>query len=294
MKKRALGLFAIIILLGSCLQKNETGMEFSVEKAADGFMFAEGPVWVKGKGLLFSDIPAGKVYLYTPGKGAAVYLEDSGHSNGLALDKQGALFLAQHGSRQIGRLGENGTIESVASSFEGKRLNSPNDLAVHSSGSIFFTDPPFGLMDTGIKSELGFSGIFRIDPDGGLHLLENGLELPNGIAFNADETLLYADDSRLHVIYSWKVNDDLSLSDKKVFARIPVSGYADGMKTDGAGNLYVTGPAGLWVFSPEGDILKNVSVPGQDSASNCAWGDVDGMSLYVTSNNALYRVRRVR
>jgi len=291
MKNIIWGIVIMSFVLGSCVSKEEASTDFTVEKVADGFQFIEGPVWKEGKGLFFSDIPASKVYLYTPGQGVEVYLEDSGNSNGLILDAQGRLLMAQHGSRQVGRLEEDGSITSLASSYEGTALNSPNDLVLHSSGALYFTDPPFGLMDVGLSSDLGFSGIYRVDSEGNIALLDKDLELPNGLAFSPDESYLYADDSRKCILYRWKVLEDGSLAEKEEFAKIPVSGYADGMKLDEEGNLYVTGPDGLWVFSPEGTLLQHVSIPGQNSASNCAWGDEDGMSLYVTSNNALYRVR---
>lgn len=278
-------------ILGSCVSKEEANTDFTVEKVADGFRFIEGPVWKEGKGLFFSDIPASKVYLYVPGQGVEVYLEESGNSNGLILDAQGRLLMAQHGSRQVGRLEEDGSITSMADSYEGTPLNSPNDLVRHSSGALYFTDPPFGLMDVGLKSDLGFSGIYRVDPEGNISLQDKDLELPNGLAFSPDESYLYADDSRKCILYRWKVLEDGSLAEKEEFAKIPASGYADGMKLDEEGNLYVTGPQGLWVFSSDGTLLQNVKIPGQSSASNCAWGDEDGKSLYVTSNNALYRVR---
>lgn len=293
MKNIIWGIIIMSFVLSSCIstEEEDAAPEFTVEKVADGFQFIEGPVWVDGKGLLFSDIPASKVYLYVPGQGVEVYLEESGNSNGLTLDSDGRLLLAQHGMRQVGRLEEDGSISSLASEFEGKPLNSPNDLVVHSDGSVYFTDPPFGLMDVGLSSDLGFSGIYRVDPQGNLSLLDKELELPNGLAFSPDESYLYADDSRKCILYRWKVQEDGSLAEKEEFSKIPVSGYADGMKLDEQGNLYVTGPEGLWVFSPEGTQLQHVEIPGQRSASNCAWGDDDGMSLYVTSNNALYRVR---
>ena len=292
MKKALFLLFAVLLLFYSCAGKRDSGIAFSVEKVADGFQFTEGPVWVDGRGLLFSDIPANKVYLYTPGEGATVFLENSGNSNGLALDTSGKLLLVQHGLRQVSRLKKDASFVDLASSYEGKKLNSPNDLAVHSSGAIFFTDPPFGLMDSGKKSELGFSGIYRIGTDGTLNLLDNELELPNGIAFNPDQSVLYVNDSRKRIIYAWDVNDDLSLSGKREFARIKATGYADGMKTDPEGNLYVAGPGGIWMFSPDGTLLKHITIPGQPSASNCAWGGADGKSLFVTANYALYRIRR--
>jgi len=279
------------LIIGSCISREKAPADLIVEEVAQGFQFIEGPVWLKGRGLLFSDIPASKVYLYVPGQGVEVYLEESGNSNGLILDAQGRLLMAQHGTRQVGRLEEDGSITSIAASYEGIPLNSPNDLVLHSSGALYFTDPPFGLMDVGLNSDLGFSGIYRVDPQGQITLQDKDLELPNGLAFSPDESYLYADDSRKCILYRWKVLEDGSLADKEEFSKIPAEGYADGMKLDQQGHLYVTGPEGLWIFSPEGTLLQHLRIPGQKSASNCAWGDEKGSSLYVTSNDALYRVR---
>lgn len=291
MKRNIIGFCVLCCSILSCVGGKSEAPDLQIEKAADGFQFTEGPVWVQGKGLLFSDIPANKVYLYVPGQGTSVYLENSGNSNGLALDGSGKLLLVQHGLRQVSRLNDEGGFEALAAAYEGQKLNSPNDLAVHSKGAVFFTDPPFGLMDSGKKSETGFAGVYRIDPDGTLVLLDKELGLPNGIAFSPDEKTLYVNDSQKRIVYSWNVNDDLSVSGKSEFARIAAVGYADGMKTDSEGNLYVTGPGGVWMFSSAGELIRHISIPGQNSASNCAWGDDDGKTLYVTANYAVYRIR---
>ncbi len=256
-------------------------------KIADGFNFVEGPVWKDGVGLLFSDIPENIVYQWTPESGISVYLTPSGNSNGLALDSGGRLILAQHGNRRIARIEHNGSETDLASTYDGKKLNSPNDLAIKSDGSIFFTDPPYGISFP--QEELGFRGIFRISPAGDLQLLDSSLEYPNGITFSPDETKLYAGHSETMTVYVWDVVDDTTITNKQVFAQMPLSCCTDGMKVDTAGNLFASGPAGIWVYSPEGAVLDTIPVPGQ--TTNCCWGDTDRKTLYITSGDAVYRIR---
>ena len=259
-----------------------------VEKIAEGFQFVEGPVWKAGVGLYFSDIPANIVYLWNEWDGTVPSLQPSGNSNGLAFDEEGNLLLAQHGPRQVSRLEGAGTIIPLASHYDGKRLNSPNDLALHSDGSVFFTDPPYGLMDQGGTSELGYNGIFRLSPSGEVQLLDSTLDRPNGIAFSPDETKLYVTDSETRRIYVWDVVDDTVISNKQQLAFMQPSGYADGMKVDPEGYLYVTGPIGIWIFHPDGTVIDTIPVPGQ--TSNCAWGDDGFQALYVTSGNAVHKI----
>ena len=257
------------------------------EKIADGFQFVEGPVWVDSLGLLFSDINANTVYRWTPATGATVYLKPSGNSNGLAFNAQGRLLLAQHGNRRIARLEKDGAQTALATHFNGKKLNSPNDMAVKSDGAIFFTDPPYGISSN--QQELAFSGIFRISSSGALSLLDKSLARPNGLAFSPDESLLYVADAEARRIYVWDVVNDSLIANKRQFAFMSPSGYADGMKIDAAGNLFATGPGGVWVFSPNGTLLQKILVPGQ--TTNCGWGDADRQTLYITSGTALYKVR---
>ena len=163
-------------------------------KLLGGLQFTEGPVWRPEGYLLFSDIPANRVVKYTPDGGAAeTHLSPSGNSNGLTFDREGRLMACEHGGRRVSRQGADGRMETVASSWNGKRLNSPNDLVVHSSGAVFFTDPPYGISPE--QAEIGFNGVYRIDPDGAVTLLANEFGLPNGIAFSPDESILYVDDT---------------------------------------------------------------------------------------------------
>jgi gluconolactonase len=259
-----------------------------LDAIASGFQFVEGPVWKDGLGLLFSDIPANTVYRWTPDSGATVYLRPSSNSNGLTFDLQGRLLLAQTGTRRVARLEPNGTQTALASTYLGKKLNSPNDLAVKSDGSIFFTDPPFNI-PAGQTKELSFSGIFRISPSGNLQLLDSSLALPNGICFSPDESTLYVNNSSERVIYAWDILNDSTIANKRRFASINPVGYADGMKVDAAGNTFCSGPLGVWVFAPNGTVLDTILVPGQ--TANCNWGDADRKTLYITASTAVYRIR---
>ncbi|UCH15540.1 MAG: SMP-30/gluconolactonase/LRE family protein [Bacteroidales bacterium] len=258
-----------------------------LEKIADGFQFVEGPVWVDGVGLLFSDIPANIVYQWTDESGTSEYLNPSGNSNGLALDLQNRLLLAQHGNRRLARIDSSGFETALATHYDGKKLNSPNDIAVKSDGSIFFTDPPYGISPD--QEELGFYGIYRLSPSGSLQLMDNSLQRPNGIAFSPDETKLYVGDSEANTIFVWNVTDDTLITDKQQFAYMDGPGGTDGMKVDEEGHLFSTGPYGVWVFATDGTVLDTIVVPGQ--TTNCNWGDDDRKTLYITSGSAVYRIR---
>jgi gluconolactonase len=258
-----------------------------VEKVAEGFLFVEGPLWKDGAGLLFSDIQGNKIYRWSPDSGVTVFLSPSGGSNGLAVDRQGRLVAALQGGRQVIRIEFNGTQTMLASLYQGKRLNSPNDLVVKSDGSIWFTDPPYGISSS--QEELHFYGIFRISPSGDLQLLDKTLSRPNGITFSPDESKLYVNDSEVRVISVWDVVGDTTIANKRTFASFAPAGYADGMKVDAAGNLFSAGPFGIWVFAPNGTVLDTILVPGQ--TTNCNWGDSDRKTLYITSGTAVYRTR---
>lgn len=258
-----------------------------VEKIADGFTFVEGPLWIDELGLLFSDIPENKIYLFSTDSVVSIYLDPSGHSNGLALDHERKLLLAQHGNRQLARKEDNNTLTSLATHYDGLRLNSPNDMAVRSDGSVFFTDPPYGIKSD--QEELGFSGIYRLDPAGNLKLLDKSLARPNGIVFSPDEKILYVNDSETRKIYQWDVMNDSTIANKQLFGFMSPPGNADGMKVDEEGYLYVTGPIGVWIFDSDGTPVDTIPVPGQ--TSNCGWGDANRSTLYVTSGSALYRIR---
>jgi len=257
------------------------------EIITEGYEFTEGPLWHESSYLLFSDIPANTVYKWTPGEGAEMYLKPSGHSNGLAYDREGNLLLAQHDGL-VSRLSSSKNLTVVVDNYNGKRLNSPNDLAIKSDGSIYFTDPPFGVSDE--DKELDFSGVYRYSEDNGLQLLIDDFDLPNGIVFSPDESRLYVNDSQHGHIRVFDVKEDGSLANGKIFAEMQsdAEGAADGMKVDTEGNLYSTGPGGLWIFSPEGELLRQVETP--DRVTNLAWGGSDGSNLYLTAPNAVYKL----
>jgi len=259
-----------------------------IELIANGFQFVEGPVWNDTLGLLFSDLSGNKVYKWTEDDSISIFLNPSSNSNGLTYDLEGHLILAQTGLRRVTRRESGGSLTSLADTFNGKKLNSPNDLAVKSDGAIFFTDPPFNI-PPGQQQELTFAGIFRISPTGELQLLDSTLNLPNGICFSPDETKLYVNNSQARIIYVWDIIDDSTIANKREFARINPTGYADGMKVDSSGNLFCTGPLGVWVFSPEGDLLDTILVP--INPTNCNWGNEDRKTLYITAGNSVYRIR---
>ena len=257
---------------------------------AGNFEFTEGPLWHPDGFLLFSDIPANTIYKWHPGKKTEIFRQPSGNANGNTLDQSGRLITGEHGNRRVSRTEKDGTIVTLASNYEGKRLNSPNDLAVKSDGSIYFTDPPYGIEPE--QEELGFYGVYRLAPDGALTLLVDDFVRPNGIAFSPDESKLYVNDSEKGHIRVFNVQPDGTLDTGKLFAELkPPSekGAADGMKVDIKGNVYSTGPGGVWVFSPNGMLLGIIETP--EAPANLAWGDRDYQTLYITARNSLYRVR---
>lgn len=256
-----------------------------LEKIVDGFQFIEGPVWHNDQ-LLFSDIPANKIFYWHEKEGKKIFLDASGKSNGLALDSEGNLLMAQHGKRRIAKLKADGTEIALATHYQGKRLNSPNDMAIKSDGSVFFTDPPYGI--DAKQEELGFYGIYRINLDGKVQLLDKTLQRPNGIAFSADEKLLYVTDSQAGDIYQWDVLADATLKNKRLFVHLEGDRYADGLKIDASGNLFVASSTGIKVYKANGTLLDTIVIPG-GKTSNCNWGGKEGKTLFITSGDSLYK-----
>lgn len=291
-----------------------------IEKVADDFGFVEGPVWVHASGsgfLIFSDIPANVIDKWDPKDGkVSAFLEKSGFagsdpgdagyqlnnghkmvtlygSNGITLDKQGRVTYCQHGDRGIMRLEKDGKRTVLADRYEGKRLNSPNDLVYKSDGSLYFSDPPYGLRKLGDdpKKELPFSGVYRL-ANGKLELVNKDFQAPNGLAFSPDEKYLYIDDSASKTYWRFDVQPDGSLTDKKLLIDMSSSkdaGVPDGMKVDQKGNIYGAGPGGIWVLTPDGKHLGTIRPP--ENPANLAWGDADGKTLYFTAVTGLYRLR---
>jgi len=290
-----------------------------VEKLADGLGFVEGPVWVHSGGagyLLFSDIPANVIRKWSPDGKVTVFLEKSGFtgadasdvgyqlnnghadvtligSNGITLDKQGRVVYCQHGNGAVERLEKDGKRTVLASKYDGKRLNSPNDLVYKSDGALYFTDPPFGFRktDQDPKKELSYEGVYRL-ADGKLQLVYKDFKAPNGIAFTPDEKYLYINDSASKTYWKFPVKYDGTLGEGKLFFDMSSSkdaGVPDGMKIDQKGNIYGVGPGGIWILSPEAKHLGTIKFP--EHPANLAWGDADGKTLYVTATTGLYRVR---
>ena len=279
-----------------------------IHKLAEGFLFTEGPIWVRDGGyLLFSDPNHNTIYKYTADGRLSVFQEPSGYegadvaeygqpgSNGLTLDRQGRLTVNQHGNRRVVRIESDGKITVLADRYRGKRLNSPNDLVYRSDGALYFTDPPFGLprFYEDPRKELPYSGVFLLK-DGQLKLVTTDLKGPNGIAFSPDEKFLYVGnwDEKKKVVMRYEVRPDGRLVNGTVFfdmTSAPGEDALDGIKVDQTGNLYVSGPGGLWVLSPAGKHLGTIVAP--KHPHNMAWGDEDGKTLYLCARSGLYRMR---
>lgn len=278
------------------------------ERVARGFQFTEGPVWVKHGGyLLFSDPNANTIYRWTPDGQVSVYRTKSGYagldvgeygqpgSNGLAVDAEGRLTIAEHGRRRVVRLEPNGMVTVLADRFEGKRLNSPNDLVYRSDGTLYFTDPPFGLpkFHDDPRRELPHFGVYALK-GGRLSVVSTDLRGPNGLAFSPDERYLYVAnwDEKKKVVMRYEALPEGTLSNGRVFfdmGSAPEPEALDGVKVDRSGNLFVSGPGGVWILSPEGRHLGTIRLP--ELPANLAWGGADGRTLFLTARSSVYRVR---
>lgn len=283
-----------------------------LEQLAGGFLFTEGPVWVPATAdasgyLLFSDPNANTIYRWSAEGQVSVFRAKSGYSgfnvgdylqpgsNGLTLDRRGRLTINQHGNRRVIRVEPRGNIAVLADRYGGKRLNSPNDLVYRSDDALYFTDPPFGLPkvfdDPG--KELPYSGVYCVK-DGLVKLVSTELDAPNGIALSPDEKTLYVNNwnDKRKVIVRYDVNPDCTLSNSRLFfdmTNAPGSDALDGLKVDQQGNVYSTGPGGLWILSPDGKQLGLIKGP--EDPHNMAWGDDDGKTLYITALTGIYRIR---
>lgn len=264
----------------------------AVEKIASGLAFTEGPVWHKDGYLVFSDCHDNGMMKWDPSTGkTSVYREVPGFTNGLTFDKQGRLLAVEYGMHRITRQDKNGTISELVSRYEGKRLNSTNDLVVRSDGSIYFTDPPYGVRPE--DRELDFCAVYRLSPYGKLTMLTKNMDAPNGLAFSPDEKILYvADSSRRSNIQAFDVKPDGTIANMRLFATLKdktAEGVPDGLKVDTEGNVWSTGPGGVWVFDKTGKHLGTVRTP--EVPANCAWGDAEGRTLYITARTSVYRIR---
>lgn len=293
-----------------------------LEKVATGFnKWTEGPVWTHEGTLLFAEIPANNIDQWVPGKGAGVFIHPSGYegaqpypgpepgSNGMTLDADGRVTVAGHARRNVWRLESvdpRGQITVLADSYQGKKLNSPNDLVYKSDGSLYFTDPPYGLPTQGDNDplkELDVNGIYRVPgarqqkagapPDRDkLQLLVKDLGRPNGLAFSPDEKYLYVAESVKKVWMRYKVQPDGSLTDGSVFidcSSDPAKGVPDGLRMDAKGNMYGAAPGGVWIVSPEGKHLGTIAVP--EVVGNVEFGEKDRKTLYIAGSTSIYRIK---
>jgi gluconolactonase len=286
-----------------------------IEVLAEGFDWSEGPLWIaEGNFLIFSDVPQNVIYKWKEDEGLSEYLRPSGYtsgperggemgSNGLTLDQNGNLLLCQHGDLRVARMLAPVTkpeprYETVAKGYQGKNFNSPNDLVCHSSGAVYFTDPPYGREHGQFNDpsrELDFQGVFRADPDGTVTLLTKELRAPNGIAFSPDEKILYVAQSwgEKMIWMAYPVKEDGGIEEGKILHDATErakqhEGSADGMKVDAKGNLFASGPGGIMIITPEGKHLGTIRTGTR--ISNCAFGD-DGRTLYMTCDGKICRVR---
>jgi gluconolactonase len=270
-----------------------------VEQVATGFTFTEGPIWMPDGSLHFSDMPADKRRRWHPSVGVTVLRDPSNKCNGMTLDNDGNLLVCEHVTSSLVREKPDGTRETLATHWQGKELNSPNDVIVASDGSILFTDPTYGRMPGfGLEREqdLDIQGVYRLPAGGGeIELLVDDFVQPNGLCFSPDESLLYINDTTRAHIRVFDVGPNHALSNSRVFAEnigtgdLATGELVDGMKIDEQGNVYVTGPKGVWVFGTDGEHLGTIEVP--ENVGNINWGDDDWRSLYIPASASVYRVR---
>ena len=291
-----------------------------LERVATGFKWVEGPVWIQGS-LYFADIPSNSIRKWTPGEGVSIVLQPSGYqgsepyggpepgSNGMTLDAQGRLTVAGHAQRDVYRfesLNSRGPITILANAYEDRLFNSPNDVVYRSDGSLYFTDPPYGLrtqLDTDTHKQLKINGVYRISnaleqkpgappANAAVQLLIGNLTRPNGIAFSPDEKYLYVDNTTPKKIWMrYTVRPDGTVGDPKLLFDDTADtrlGAPDGMKVDMEGNIYSAGPAGVWILSPEGKPLGTIVMP--ERVANVAWGGPDRKTLYIAASTSIYRV----
>ncbi|HTH57700.1 MAG TPA: SMP-30/gluconolactonase/LRE family protein [Cyclobacteriaceae bacterium] len=285
--------------------------EAQAEIIGEGFEWSEGPVWIESeKMLLFSDVPKNVIYKWTEEKGIETYLNHAGYtgtvprggepgSNGLTLNNEGQLALCQHGDRRVALLTSSfkdpkPEFKTLADNYQGKKFDSPNDLVFDKQGNLFFTDPPYGLLkhDKDSSKQIPFQGVYKVKPDGAVILLIDSLTRPNGIALSPDQQTLYvanSDPSKANW-YSFRIKGD-SLIEGKIFASAKIAegekGLPDGLRVDKNGNLFATGPGGIWIFNPQGNALGRIKLP--EATANCAFS-TDGRTLYATSDMYLLQV----
>ncbi len=273
------------LLIGCSLVAAQDFSDLNVEKVAAGYKFTEGPIWSRAGYLLFSDIPQNKILRLTPGKPVETFREQSNGANGNAFDTQGRLYTCEGGARRVTRTDRNGKIEVLADRFEGKRLNAPNDIVVRRDGHVYFTDPAFGASED--TRELDFYGVFHITPRGQLELIAKPKGRPNGVALSPDGRILYVANTDERNVRAYDLDRSGKASNERVLIS-NIEGGPDGMKVDEKGNLYIAAKT-LVIYSPGGKLLHRIELP--EIPSNCAFGDPDLQSLYITARTSLYRVR---
>lgn len=277
-----------------------------IERIAGGLIFTEGPVWRKRDGtLLFSDIPNNRIVRWRRlAEGPELTTFATGYSNGLTLDHQGSVLAAEHGGRGVARIDDRGARTVLADQFQGKRLNSPNDIVVKSDGTIYFTDPPYAvrIATPGMTRPEGWwaapidgkeqacNGVYRITPGGAPQLLVDDMALPNGLAFSPDESRLYIDDSAHKHIRVFDVQADGTLGNSRILLDMASNdpGVPDGLKVDAQGNVFCTGPGGVWVCRADGTLLGRIILP--ELPANLGWGE-DGSVLFLTARTSVYRLQ---
>lgn len=268
------------IIVGLMMGQIDGLTEGPVKTVNEGFTFTEGPVWLPSGEWVFSDIPQDTIY----GIDKSVFRKPSGKSNGLVLDSEGRLIACEHWNRRVTRTEADGSITVLATEYEGKKLNSPNDAVARSDGAIFFTDPPYGL--EGRDQEQPVNGVYRIDPDGSITLLVDDFPRPNGIALSADEKTVYIADSQAGHIRAFDVDAKGDFSNGRLFSKIP---GPDGMALDVEGRIWATGADGIHVFTADGERLGVIKT--EKTPANCAFGGEDGRDLLITARTDLYMVR---
>ncbi len=280
--------WVVFILLAAC---GVCAEEWTVEKIADGLVFTEGPVWLDD-GLVFSDVRGDTLYRWTETDGLKIFRKPSRQANGNTLDPQGRLITCRHEARDVIRTEPDGSITVLVDSHAGGKLNSPNDIVVQAGGTLWFTDPPYGLKKR--SKEQSFNAVYRLDPGSTepVAVITN-LSFPNGLAFSPDRKFLYVAESDWRIkpnfVMRYAVSEDGSLTNERRFAEVE-TGAADGLRIDGAGQLFCTSGLGIEVFDPSAGRTEVVRTP--KPASNCCFGGVDGQTLFITARDAVYRATR--
>jgi len=270
--------------MGLTLAQDDTGP--LIERVATGFRFSEGPAWSREGFLLFSDIPNDRIMKYVPGEKPSVLRENSNGAIGNAFDAQGRFYTCESRTRRVVRWDRKGEMQVLAEKWEGRRFNAPNDIVVRHDGHAYFTDPAFGAQaDT---RELDFFGIYHVAPKGELSVIAKPASRPNGLAFSPNGRVLYVANSDEHNVRAYDVDHNGEASNERVLIS-GVDGVPDGIRVDEKGNLYVAGNR-VWIYDAQGKLTGNLDLP--EKPSNCAFGDSDLRTLYITARTGLYRARR--